>query len=82
TNSGIVSSRSVGQQIRNLLIRLIKLYPDQLGKTDADLRRFFKLVCRPDEPTLQEDLPLADGNDFSQNLFYRQPVSDATLGVW
>ena len=27
-------------------------------------------------------LPLADGTDFSQNLFYRQPVSDATQGVW
>ncbi|MFU6313730.1 hypothetical protein ACM8BE_33145, partial [Pseudomonas aeruginosa] len=25
---------------------------------------------------------LADGTDFSQNLFYRQPVSDATQGVW
>ncbi|MDG4212582.1 conjugal transfer protein TraC, partial [Pseudomonas aeruginosa] len=56
--------------------------PDHLGKTDADLRRFYELVCRPDEPILQDELPLADGTDFSQNLFYRQPVSDATQGVW
>ncbi|MBF3061260.1 TraC family protein, partial [Pseudomonas aeruginosa] len=53
-----------------------------LGKTDADLRRFYELVCRPDEPILQDELPLAGGTDFSQNLFYRQPVSDATQGVW
>ncbi|HBN8844403.1 TPA: TraC family protein, partial [Pseudomonas aeruginosa] len=81
-NAGIVASRMGGQEIRNWLIRWFNPHPDHLGKTDADLRRFYELVCRPDEPILQDDLPLADGTDFSQNLFYRQPVSDATQGVW
>ncbi|ORE62798.1 conjugative transfer ATPase, partial [Pseudomonas aeruginosa] len=81
-NAGIVASRMGGQEIRNWLIRWFNPHPDHLGKTDADLRRFYELVCRPDEPILQDELPLADGTDFSQNLFYRQPVSDATQGVW
>lgn len=81
-NVGIVASRMSGQEIRNWLIRWFNPHPDHLGKTDADLRRFYELVCRPDEPILQDELPLADGTDFSQNLFYRQPVSDATQGVW
>ncbi len=66
------SARMGGQEIRNWLIRWFNPHPDHLGKTDADLRRFYELVCRPDEPILQDELPLADGTDFSQNLFYRQ----------
>ncbi|MCG0409494.1 TraC family protein, partial [Pseudomonas aeruginosa] len=81
-NAGIVASRMGGQEIRNWLIRWFNPHPDHLGQAEADLRRFYELVCRPDEPILQDELPLADGTDFSQNLFYRQPVSDATQGVW
>ncbi|MEA1146215.1 TraC family protein, partial [Klebsiella pneumoniae] len=28
------------------------------------------------------ELPLASGTDFSQNLFYREPLSDIEKGLW
>ncbi|MGC3858536.1 TraC family protein, partial [Enterococcus faecalis] len=56
--------------------------PDHLGPADADIRRFYELVCKQAPGAAEGELPLASGTDFSQNLFYREPLSDIEKGLW
>lgn len=81
-NAGIQSHRKEAHAIRHWLIHWFNPRPDHLGPCDTDIRRFFNMVCQP-VPELEEDeLPLASGTDFSQNLFYREPLSDTDKGLW
>ena len=81
-NAGIQSHRMEAHAIRHWLIHWFNPRPDHLGPCDTDIRRFFDMVCQP-VPELEEDeLPLASGTDFSQNLFYREPLSDTDKGLW
>ncbi|WP_300731770.1 conjugative transfer ATPase [Pseudomonas sp.] len=81
-NAGIKSHRMDGHAIRHWLIHWFNPRPDHLGPAEADIRRFYALVCK-EVPIAQEDeLPLASGTDFSQNLLYREPVSEPDTGLW
>ncbi|MBU4634040.1 conjugative transfer ATPase [Pseudomonas chlororaphis] len=81
-NAGIKAKRMDGQAIRHWLIHWFNPRPDHLGPTDADIRRFYDLVCAESPTTEEGELPLASGTDFSQNLFYREPLSDVQKGLW
>ncbi|AMB86013.1 conjugal transfer protein [Pseudomonas agarici] len=81
-NAGIKGTRMDGQAIRHWLLHWFNPYPDHLGPTDADIRRFYEIVCK-EAPVLKEgELPLASGTDFTQNLFYREPFSNTEKGLW
>lgn len=81
-NAGIKSHRMDGHAIRHWLIHWFNPRPDHLGPADADIRRFYELVCQQ-VPTMAEgELPLASGTDFSQNLCYREPLSNTDKGLW
>ena len=80
-NAGLTARRMDGQDIRHWLLRWFNPHPDMLGPTREDRERFFELIntrLKHEEDTL----PLADGDDFSQCLFYREPVSSFEKGLW
>lgn len=81
-NAGIKTQRMDGHAIRHWLIRWFNPRPDHLGPSDADIRRFYELVCKPAPAMEDGELPLASGTDFSQNLCYREPLSDTENGLW
>ena len=81
-NAGIKAKRMDGQAIRHWLVHWFNPRPDHLGPTDADIRRFYDLVCDEAPTTEEGELPLASGTDFSQNLCYREPLSDVEKGLW
>ena len=58
-NAGIKTHRMNGHAIRHWLIRWFNPRPDHLGPTDADIRRFYELVCKPVpvEPLLMAEAP-------------------------
>lgn len=82
SNAGVKASQMDGQAIRHWLVHWFNPCPDHLGERDADIRRFYDLVCEKAPASSESDLPLASGTDFSQNLCYREPLSDANKGVW
>lgn len=81
-NAGIKAKRMDGQAIRHWLVHWFNPRPDHLGPTDADIRRFYDLVCDEAPTTEDGELPLASGTDFSQNICYREPLSDVEKGLW
>ncbi|ACO79775.1 lipoprotein [Azotobacter vinelandii CA] len=81
-NAGVVARRMDGQAVRTWLVHWFNPRPDHLGATDADIRRFLELVCQAPEGLSEDDLPLASGTDFAQNLFYREPQSSTPKGLW
>ncbi|AZC91341.1 Type IV secretory pathway, VirB4 component [Pseudomonas chlororaphis subsp. piscium] len=81
-NAGIKAKRMDGQAIRHWLVHWFNPRPDHLGPTDADIRRFYDLVCDEAPTTEDGELPLASGTDFSQSICYREPLSDVEKGVW
>ena len=81
-NAGIKTHRMDGHAIRHWLIHWFNPRPDHLGPADADIRRFYELVCKQAPGAAEGELPLASGTDFSQNLFYREPLSDIEKGLW
>ena len=81
-NAGIKAKRMDGHAIRHWLIRWFNPRPDHLGPTEADIRRFYETVCQAATDLPEGELPLASGTDFSQNLCYREPVSDIDKGLW
>lgn len=80
-NAGLVARRMDGQDIRHWLLRWFNPHPDMLGPTREDRERFFELINTRLERE-EDTLPLADGDDFSQCLFYREPVSSFEKGLW
>lgn len=81
-NAGIKTHRMDGHAIRDWLIHWFNPRPDHLGPTDADIRQFYELVCQSAPNAGEDELPLASGTDFSQNLCYREPLSDTAKGLW
>ncbi|AZC39466.1 conjugative transfer ATPase [Pseudomonas chlororaphis] len=81
-NAGIKAKRMDGQAIRHWLVHWFNPRPDHLGPTDADIHRFYDLVCDEAPTTEDGELPLASGTDFSQNICYREPLSDVGKGLW
>jgi len=81
-NAGVKARQMDGQAIRHWLVHWFNPRPDHLGPTDADIRRFYELVCEQAPTSEHGELPLASGSDFSQNLCYREPVSDVKTGLW
>ncbi|AZC24801.1 conjugative transfer ATPase [Pseudomonas sessilinigenes] len=81
-NAGVVAKRLDETGIQNWLIRWFNPYPDHLGDSDQDIRRFYEQVCEPPRDLEDGELPLASGTDFSQNLFFREPLSDVDKGLW
>jgi conjugative transfer ATPase len=81
-NAGVKARQMDEQSIRHWLIHWFNPRPDHLGPTDEDVRRFYELVCGDEVITVAGDLPLASGTDFSQNLCYREPLSDLKNGLW
>lgn len=81
-NAGIKSHRMDGHAIRHWLIHWFNPRPDHLGPADADIRRFYELVCQQMPVPTEGELPLASGTDFSQNLCYREPLSNTDKGLW
>jgi conjugative transfer ATPase len=81
-NAGIKAERMDGHAIRHWLVRWFNPRPDHLGPTEADIRRFYETVCQAATDLPEGELPLASGTDFSQNLCYREPVSDIDKGLW
>ena len=81
-NAGIKSHRMDGHAIRHWLIHWFNPRPDHLGPADADIRRFYELVCQQVPAMAEGELPLASGTDFSQNLCYREPLSNTDKGLW
>ena len=81
-NAGIKTHRLDGHAIRHWLIHWFNPRPDHLGPADADIRRFYEVVCKQMPATEEGELPLASGTDFSQNLCYREPLSDTEKGLW
>ncbi|NWB94815.1 conjugative transfer ATPase [Pseudomonas gingeri] len=81
-NAGIRTKRMDGHAIRHWLIHWFNPRPDHLGPSDADIRRFYETVCKEAPATEEGELPLASGTDFSQNLCYREPLSDTDTGLW
>ena len=81
-NAGIKSHRMDGHAIRHWLIHWFNPRPDHLGPADAYIRRFYELVCQQVPDPSEGELPLASGTDFSQNLCYREPLTNTDKGLW
>lgn len=81
-NAGIVTHRLDGHAIRAWLLRWFNPSPAMLGTSPEERRRFYAAASSIDDERDKDDLPLASGTDFAQNLFYSQPRSDARGGVW
>ncbi|PUA42068.1 conjugative transfer ATPase [Pseudomonas protegens] len=81
-NAGIKARRMDEAAIRRWLLHWFNPYPDHLGPTPADRRRFYETVGPLPEAPEPGELPLASGTDFAQSLFYREPISDFEHGLW
>lgn len=81
-NAGIKALRMDGHAIRHWLVHWFNPQPDHLGPTDTDIRRFYEQVCAHTATGEDDELPLASGTDFAQNLCYREPLSNAEKGLW
>ena len=80
-NAGVKAQRMSASDIHAWLLRWFNPNPTLLGRTARDRERFYKLTAYPQE-TEAGDIELASGTDFSQRLFFGQPVSDVQNGVW
>lgn len=80
-NAGIRSHRLEAAQIHNWLLRWFNPQPSLLGNNPEDHDRFYRLSAYPDT-TEPDEIELASGTDFSQRLFFGQPRSDVSQGLW
>jgi conjugative transfer ATPase len=81
SNAGIKTRRLSAADIHAWLLRWFNPDPTLLGSTAGDRERFYQLAAYPEE-TDEGEIELASGTDFSQRLFFGQPRSDVTDGVW
>ncbi len=80
-SAGIKTQRMGGDKIHNWLLRWFNPNPTHLGSSTTDLERFYQLTTYPEE-TEEGEIELASGTDFAQRLFFSQPRSDVSEGVW
>lgn len=81
SNAGIQAHRLDAPQIHDWLLRWFNPQPRLLGPTGEDRERFYQLTAYPQ--TIEDDeIELASGRDFSQRLFFGQPRSDVSQGLW
>ncbi len=80
-NAGIKTKRLEAAAIYNWLLRWFNPNPTYLGSEQMDKERFYQLVAYPPE-TVQGEIELASGTDFSQRLFFSKPRSDVENGLW
>ena len=80
-NAGVKAQRLNAAAIHAWLLRWFNPNPTLSGTTVADRERFYQWVAYPDEAEAGE-IELASGTDFAQRLFFREPRSDATIGLW
>jgi len=80
-NAGIRSTRLTAAEIHDWLLGWFNPHPTHLGEDAEAIHRFRALTRYPPE-TEAGEIELASGRDFSERLFYRQPVSDVQNGVW
>lgn len=80
-NAGIKAKRLEAAAIYNWLLRWFNPNPTYLGSEQMDKERFYQLVAYPHE-TVQGEIELASGTDFSQRLFFSKPRSDVENGLW
>ncbi|MHA6788156.1 conjugative transfer ATPase [Pseudomonas bijieensis] len=81
TSAGIKTQRMGGDKIHNWLLRWFNPNPTHLGSSTTDRERFYQLTTYPEE-TEEGEIELASGTDFSQRLFFSQPRSDTSEGIW
>ncbi|WP_447800884.1 conjugative transfer ATPase [Pseudomonas kilonensis] len=81
TSAGIKTQRIGGDKIHNWLLRWFNPNPTHLGSSPSDRERFYQLTTYPEE-TEEGEIELASGTDFAQRLFFSQPRSDVSEGVW
>ncbi|MFJ5483725.1 conjugative transfer ATPase [Pectobacterium actinidiae] len=80
-NAGIRAQRLDAPQIHDWLLRWFNPRPTLLGETAEDRERFYRLAAYPNTAEADE-IELGSGRDFSQRLFFGQPRSDASQGLW
>ncbi|MCB0075354.1 MAG: TraC family protein, partial [Caldilineaceae bacterium] len=80
-NAGVKARRLGAADIHAWLLRWFNPNPSLLGATAADRERFYQLAAYPEEAN-EGDVELASSTDFSQRLFFGQPRSDVTNGIW
>ncbi|WP_337261536.1 MULTISPECIES: conjugative transfer ATPase [unclassified Serratia (in: enterobacteria)] len=80
-NAGIRAKRMEAAAIHAWLLTWFNPRPDWLGPTVSDRDRFYALTRYP-ETVEANEIELASGTDFAQRLFFREPRSDATSGLW
>ncbi|QEO78830.1 conjugative transfer ATPase [Pseudomonas brassicacearum] len=81
TSAGIKTQRMGGDKIHNWLLRWFNPNPTHLGSSTSDRDRFYQLTAYPEEVE-EGEIELATGTDFAQRLFFSQPRSDVSEGVW
>ncbi|WP_223529302.1 conjugative transfer ATPase [Pseudomonas sp. A-RE-23] len=81
TSAGIKTQRIGGDKIHNWLLRWFNPNPTYLGSSPSDRERFYQLTTYPEEVE-EGEIELATGTDFAQRLFFSQPRSDVSEGVW
>ncbi|AEA68226.1 Conserved hypothetical protein [Pseudomonas brassicacearum subsp. brassicacearum NFM421] len=81
TSAGIKTQRMGGDKIHNWLLRWFNPNPTHLGSSTSDRDRFYQLTTYPEEVE-EGEIELATGTDFAQRLFFSQPRSDVSEGVW
>ena len=81
-NAGMQCQRLDAVKIHAWLLRWFNPRPSQLGPTDQDRERFYRLTTYPEPSAGDDEIELASGVDFAQRLFFSQPRSDAERGLW
>jgi len=80
-NAGIAAQRLDAARIHDWLLRWFNPNPTLIGQGAENRERFYDLVRYPEESEAGE-IELASGRDFSQRLFFGQPRSDVSQGLW
>jgi conjugative transfer ATPase len=80
-SADVRAQRLKAADIHDWLLAWFNPNPTHLGEDAEALARFRSLARYPPE-TSEGEIELASGRDFSERLFYRQPVSDTQNGVW
>lgn len=76
-NAGVTARRMTEGKIHDWLLRWFNPNPTLMPDKDE----FYRLTSYPETSTRGE-LELAAGRDFSDRLFFNQPVSDLDQGLW
>ncbi|WP_122339470.1 conjugative transfer ATPase [Pseudomonas caricapapayae] len=76
-NAGVVANRMTEGKIHDWLLRWFNPNPTLVPDKDD----FYRLTSYP-ETAEPGELELAAGRDFSDRLFFNQPISDLDQGLW